>query len=91
MSLDGKQIQKLKGRITRSNSLPSIFCPAINQLRGKQFDKYFIFHMTIQQIFQMTKENGVKVVINLLQKHHLMIQRMTKKKDHREKRLHQTI
>jgi len=39
----------------------------------------------------MTKENGVKVVINLLQKHHLMIQRMSKKKDHREKRLHQTI
>ncbi|KAL4090574.1 hypothetical protein QTP88_025380 [Uroleucon formosanum] len=33
VSLDGKQIQKLKGRITRSNSLPSIFCPAINQLR----------------------------------------------------------
>ncbi|XP_060850997.1 uncharacterized protein LOC132929571 [Rhopalosiphum padi] len=33
VSLDGKQIQKLKGRITRSNSLPSIFCPAVNQLR----------------------------------------------------------
>ncbi|XP_025416028.1 protein Jumonji isoform X2 [Sipha flava] len=33
VSLDGKQLQKLKGRITRSNSLPSIFCPAINQLR----------------------------------------------------------
>jgi len=38
VSLDGKQIQKLKGRVTRSNSLPSIFCPAINQLRGKKFD-----------------------------------------------------
>jgi len=38
VSLDGKQIQKLKGRITRSNSLPSIFCPAINQLRGNNFD-----------------------------------------------------
>ncbi|VVC29307.1 Hypothetical protein CINCED_3A006504 [Cinara cedri] len=33
VSLDGKQIQKLKGRITRSNSVPSIFYPAINQLR----------------------------------------------------------
>jgi len=41
----------------------------------------------------MTRENGVKgvVAINLLQKHHPMIQRMLKKKDHREKRLHQTI
>lgn len=39
----------------------------------------------------MIKENGVKgIVVNLLQKH-LMIQKMLKKKDHREKRLHQTI
>lgn len=44
-SSDGKQIQKLKGRITRSNSLPSLFCPAINQLRGKKFDEYFIVHV----------------------------------------------
>jgi len=35
---DDKEIQKLKGRITRSNSLPSIFCPVINQLRGSHFD-----------------------------------------------------
>lgn len=38
VSLDGKQIQQLKGRITRSNSLPSVFCPVINQLRGNYFD-----------------------------------------------------
>lgn len=50
MSLDGKQIQKLKGRITRSNSLPSIFCPAINQLRGKKFDEYFVVYVKNQWI-----------------------------------------
>jgi len=39
----------------------------------------------------MIKVNGVKgVLVNLLQKH-LMTQKMLKKKDHREKRLHQTI
>lgn len=42
VSLDGKQIQKLKGRITRSNSVPSIFCPALNQLRGKNFYRFFV-------------------------------------------------
>jgi hypothetical protein len=55
VSLDGKQLQKLKGRITRSNSLPSIFCPAINQLRGKIFDKYFVEYMVyliLKQLFR---------------------------------------
>lgn len=51
MSLDGnKQIQKLKGRITRSNSLPSICSPAINQLRGKYFNKYFVVNLIIDFI-----------------------------------------
>lgn len=45
VSLDGKELQKLKGRITRSNSLPSIFSPAINQLRGKIFENYFVIYM----------------------------------------------
>lgn len=50
VSLDGKKIQTLKGRITRSNSLPSICCPAINQLRGNYFDKYFVVNLTISFI-----------------------------------------
>ncbi|XP_050428448.1 uncharacterized protein LOC126838229 isoform X2 [Adelges cooleyi] len=33
--LDGKQVSRLKGRITRSNSLPNVFGPGVNQLRGK--------------------------------------------------------
>jgi len=37
-SLDGKKVPKLKCRSTRSNSLPSIFCPGVNQLRGKNVD-----------------------------------------------------
>lgn len=50
MSLDGKKIQTLKGRITRSNSLPSICYPAVNQLRGKNFNKYFFINSTISFI-----------------------------------------
>lgn len=40
-SLDGKNVPTLKFRSTRSNSLPSIFCPGVNQLRGKNVNMYY--------------------------------------------------
>lgn len=39
----------------------------------------------------MTKVNGVKETVVKLLQNHLKIPRLLKKKDHREKRLHQRI